>query len=74
VPFSRFGEGSFDRGIYVRIPLDILGIETRAVTPVVVRGVTRDGGARLAVDNPLWEVTREGRARALQDGLGEFLR
>jgi hypothetical protein len=74
VPFSRFGEGSFDRGIYVRIPLDILGIETRAVTPVVVRGVTRDGGARLAVDNPLWEVTREGRARALQDGLAEFLR
>jgi hypothetical protein len=74
VPFSQFGEGSFDRGIYIRVPLDIFGIETRAVTPLLVRGVTRDGGARLAVDNPLWEVTREGRARALQDGFPDFLR
>jgi hypothetical protein len=74
VPFSQFGEGSFDRGIFIRIPLDLFGIETRAVTPVVVRGVTRDGGARLAVDNPLWEVTREGRAQALQDGFRDFLR
>jgi hypothetical protein len=27
--------------------------------------VVRDGGRRLVVDNPLWEVTREGRAAAL---------
>ncbi|NKE44687.1 YjbH domain-containing protein [Roseomonas frigidaquae] len=74
VPFSQFGEGSFDRGIFIRIPLDLFGIETRAVAPVVVRGVTRDGGARLAVDNPLWEVTREGRSQALQDGFRDFLR
>jgi hypothetical protein len=74
VPFSQFGEGSFDRGIFIRIPLDLFGIETRTVAPVVVRSVTRDGGARLAVDNPLWEVTREGRSRALQDGFRDFLR
>ncbi len=74
VPFSRFGEGSFDRGIFIRIPLDLLGTETRTVAPVVVRGVTRDGGARLSVDNPLWEVTREGRAQALRDGFADFLR
>jgi len=74
VPFSQFGEGSFDRGIFIRIPLDLFGIETRTVAPVVVRSVTRDGGARLSVDNPLWEVTREGRSRALQDGFGDFLR
>ncbi|MFC3026472.1 YjbH domain-containing protein [Roseomonas sp. CGMCC 1.13459] len=74
VPFSRFGEGSFDRGIFIRIPLDLFGIATRAVAPVVVRGVARDGGQRLAVDNPLWEVTREGTARAFRDGVGDFLR
>jgi hypothetical protein len=74
VPFRQFGEGSFDRGIYIRIPLDVFGVETRSVAPVVVRGVTRDGGARLSVDNPLWEVTREGNARALRDGFGDFLR
>ncbi len=74
VPFKTFGEGSFDRGIYVRVPLDLFGIETRTVTPLTIRGVTRDGGARLAVDNPLWEVTREGRARAFEDGFGGFMR
>ncbi len=74
VPFRTFGEGSFDRGIYVRVPLDLFGIETRTVTPLTVRGVTRDGGARLAVDNPLWEVTREGRARGFEEGFGGFLR
>ncbi len=74
VPFKTFGEGSFDRGIYIRVPLDIFGIETRAVTPMTIRGVTRDGGGRLGVDNPLWEVTREGRGRAFEDGFLGFTR
>jgi hypothetical protein len=74
VPFKAFGEGSFDRGIYVRLPLDLFGIETRTVTPLTIRGVTRDGGARLAVDNPLWEVTRDGRSRGFEEGFGGFLR
>ncbi|WP_235961777.1 YjbH domain-containing protein [Falsiroseomonas selenitidurans] len=73
VPFSRFGEGSFDRGVFIRIPLDLFGLASPAVAPVVVRGVTRDGGARLSVDNPLWAVTREGRARALREGFPAFL-
>lgn len=74
VPFRTFGEGSFDRGIYIRLPLDLFGIATRAVTPVTIRGVQRDGGQRLSVDNALWEVTREGRSRALEDGFMGFLR
>ena len=74
VPFSTFGEGSFDRGIYVRIPLDLFGIATRDVGRAVIRGVQRDGGQRLQVDNPLWDVTREGRAQALEDGFRGFLR
>ncbi len=74
VPFRTFGEGSFDRGIFVRLPLDLLGVETRTVTTATIRGVQRDGGQRLAVDNPLWEVTREGRARALEEGFAGFTR
>jgi hypothetical protein len=74
VPFRTFGEGSFDRGIYVRLPLDLFGLETRNVTTATIRGVQRDGGQRLQVDNPLWELTREGRARALEDGYGAFTR
>ena len=41
----------------------------RAIRPVV-----RDGGQRLVVDNPLWDVAREGRAEALARGYMGFLR
>ncbi|WP_426954685.1 YjbH domain-containing protein [Muricoccus radiodurans] len=74
VPFSRFGEGSFDKGIYVRIPLDLFGAESRGSGTAVIRPVQRDGGQRLAVDNPLWEVTRAGRADAVRRGIGGYLR
>ena len=74
VPFRTFGEGSFDRGIYLRIPLDLFGIATRDVSTAVIRGVQRDGGQRLQVDNPLWRVTQEGRAREFQEGFRGFLR
>jgi hypothetical protein len=73
-PFSRFGEGSFDKGIFLRIPLQLLGPETAAWAGAVIRPVVRDGGQRLAVDNPLWEVTRDGRAEALGRGFPRFLR
>ncbi|MDO9711664.1 YjbH domain-containing protein [Paracraurococcus lichenis] len=74
VPFRRFGEGSFDKGIFLRIPLQLLGPETAARAGAVIRPVIRDGGQRLVVDNPLWEVTREGRVDALARGYMGFLR
>jgi hypothetical protein len=74
VPFSQFGEGSFDKGIYVRIPLDLLGLRTAARATPVIRPVQRDGGQRLSVDSPLWEVARPGRAAALDQGYMGFLR
>ncbi|MCQ4160726.1 YjbH domain-containing protein [Roseomonas sp. GC11] len=66
VSAARFGEGSFDKGIYVRIPLDLAGLESRGRGTVLFRPVQRDGGQRLAVDNPLWELTRDGRAEELR--------
>lgn len=74
VPFDRFGEGSFDKGIYVRIPLDLFGVETRGRAEALIRPVQRDGGQRLAVDTPLWELARDGRADALRRGAGWFVR
>ncbi|WP_376099021.1 YjbH domain-containing protein [Roseomonas sp. CCTCC AB2023176] len=74
VPFRRFGEGSFDKGIYVRIPLDLFGGTTRGVGTALIRPVQRDGGQRLAVDNPLWEVTRDGRVDAVRRGIGGYAR
>ncbi len=68
------GDISFDKGIYLRFPLQLLGPETGARAAAVVRPVQRDGGQRLAVDNPLWEVARDGRADALQRGFMGFVR
>jgi hypothetical protein len=61
VRFRDFGEGSFDKGIYVRIPFDFFGVETRSQAALNIRPVQRDGGQRLAVDSPLWELTQPGR-------------
>ena len=74
VPFSRFGEGSFDKGIFLRFPLQLLGPDTSARAVATVRPVQRDGGQRLLVDNPLWEVARDGRADALQRGYMGLMR
>jgi len=74
VRFSRFGEGSFDKGIFVRIPFDLFGPSTRARANLNIRPVQRDGGQRLAVDNPLWEFSREGRGDAFQRGFAGFSR
>jgi hypothetical protein len=49
VPFSEFGEGSFDKGIMFTIPLG--GTEVLSQT---IRPVTRDGGARVQIDGRLY--------------------
>lgn len=72
VRFRDFGEGSFDKGIYVRVPFDFLGLETRSRANLNIRPVQRDGGQRLSVDNGLWGVTRDGRAAALRAGYVGF--
>ena len=56
VPFCRFGEGSFDKGIYLRIPLQLLGPETAARAD---RGGAA-GGSATAASGWRW-TTRCGR-------------
>jgi hypothetical protein len=48
VSYSRFGEGSFDKGIFVRVPFDafLTRSSARAGT-FMYQPLTRDGGARL---------------------------
>jgi hypothetical protein len=57
VPFSEFGEGSFDKGIIVTIPFDwALPFASRSQYSTVVRPLTRDGGQRLSVANRLYPM------------------
>lgn len=59
VPFARFGEGSFDKGIIIHIPLEWgLPLYTQTSYDLLVRSLTRDGGQRLDADDSLYTDTR----------------
>ncbi|HEY4113247.1 MAG TPA: YjbH domain-containing protein, partial [Rhizomicrobium sp.] len=59
VPFSKFGEGSFDKGIIIRIPLEwMLPIYTQSEAKMDFRPLSRDGGQRLDNDDSLYDETR----------------
>lgn len=75
VPFSQFGEGSFDKGFRVTIPLSVLtGRPTRTEVSRVIRPVLRDGGARLDVDGRLYYSVRDYHEPELRDTWGRFWR
>ena len=75
IPFDEYGEGSFDKGIRISVPLDfILGQPTRTEASTVLRSLTRDGGARLDVDGRLYDIVRDGHMTELSDGWGRFWR
>ncbi len=60
VSFEDFGEGSFDKGIRFSIPLAWLtGQPSTSKFGTTLRPVTRDGGARLHVNNRLYTHVRE---------------
>jgi hypothetical protein len=71
VPFDTFGEGSFDKGIYLQIPLGYnftggvgSGFNAR------VRPIQRDGGARLeGYSGQLWWDTRAARTDVFMESV-----
>ena len=59
VPFEKFGEGSFDKGVYVTIPIDwIIGSPDQSRRGFFIRPITRDGGARLASGRSLYKTIK----------------
>jgi hypothetical protein len=61
VPFEVFGEGSFDKGFFISIPLDLLS--TRSSTNGAsfgFRPLTKDGGQRLSIRPGLYDLTSGG--------------
>lgn len=58
VPTEVFGEGSFDKGIYVAIPFDAMLMKSSPlIGNFVWNPLTRDGGAKLGRANPLYALT-----------------
>ena len=58
VPFSQFGEGSFDKGLVIRIPFEWgLPVYSQSSYDLRLSALTRDGGQRLDDDDSLYETT-----------------
>ncbi|MEL6839946.1 MAG: YjbH domain-containing protein [Pseudomonadota bacterium] len=75
VSFDDFGEGSFDKGIRIKVPLQhFLGRPTARVSSVNIQPILRDGGARLNVDGRLYETLRSYHDPELQRSWGRFWR
>ncbi len=75
VSFDDFGEGSFDKGIGLSIPLTwMTGKPTLERTGILIRPIQRDGGAQLSVRNRLYELTRPARQEELASRWGRFWR
>ncbi|MBD3768231.1 MAG: YjbH domain-containing protein [Gammaproteobacteria bacterium] len=66
---AEFGEGSFDKGIYISVPLDLMTTRyTKNSLGMVWRPLTRDGGAMLYNRKPLYPAVTSGRADDLFNG------
>ena len=52
VDFSTFGEGSFDKGITLKVPLSwFTGKKSQSHRKTLIRPITGDGGARLMLED-----------------------
>lgn len=61
VTSEEFGEGSFDKGVNLTIPLSwFIGRPNQQLFSTTIRPVQRDGGARLNVSGRLYEQIRDG--------------
>jgi hypothetical protein len=75
VSAEEFGEGSFDKGIRIEIPISwITGRDTRQKIGTTLRPVLRDGGARLNVDGRLYDTVRDYDANGLDSQWGRVWR
>jgi len=73
VPFSKFGEGSFDKGILVSIPLEWgLPFHSTSVFEFPLHSLTRDGGQRLQGDDSLYDETRRTGYYEIEEHLDDM--
>lgn len=72
---EEFGEGSFDKGIRLSIPLNwVLGSPSRQTISETIRPLQRDGGARVDVEGRLYDTIREYHTDRLDDQWGRVWR
>ena len=69
VDYAQFGEGSFDKGVYVSIPFDaFFARHSDSSANLLFSPLIRDGGAMLMRKYKLYDMTRTRDERALSAG------
>lgn len=73
VPFDTFGEGSFDKAIFVSIPIDwFTSTTTQAKRILTLRPITRDGGANLGSARSLNRLIKRSHNASFQREYGRL--
>lgn len=73
VSAEEFGEGSFDKGVYVSFPFDAFFVRsTTSYGSIAWNPLTRDGGARLARYYQLYSFTADRDLDRFDDGFGSI--
>lgn len=68
-----FGEGRFDKGVRLEIPIGwALGTASKSTVKTSLASLTRDGGARLEIPNRLYETIRETQGTKISGSWGRF--
>jgi hypothetical protein len=69
VNYAQFGEGSFDKGVYLSIPFDaFFARHSDSSADLLFTPLIRDGGAKLFRKYQLYDMTRTRDPRALSVG------
>lgn len=72
---AAFGDGSFVKGLRLSIPLSWgIGTPTRKSYAIDMNTLARDGGARLNVDNRLYDLVNEYQRPGLENSWPRFWR
>jgi len=70
VPFSTYGEGSFEKGLTIKAPINwFTGKESKSVMNAVIRPISGDGGAKLNLSGEkyLYNVVSEYDQKNISD-------
>ena len=74
VSSEDFGEGSFDKGIYFTFPFDaFFSRSTTSAGTIAWNPTTRDGGARLARQYGLYNMTNARNIDHFNGGFGQMV-
>jgi hypothetical protein len=70
---EEFGEGSFDKGFYFHIPIEIFSNNySKRNFGWGLRPLTRDGGASIIHSHPLWGVVNSSNQKQFNSHLRDF--